>query len=129
MQMIEIRALDNGAHNNQTLHGDHTPAGWAVIPEGMALGNFPFGEVTAEEIDGVMTVTGWVPNELPEPVEPEPEPEPGVSIDERVTALEESLAETDEAAIELYEATLAQEAVNAEQDEAIIEIYEMLGGE
>jgi hypothetical protein len=41
--------------------------------------------------------------------------------------LEAQLAETDEAAIELYEANLALEEANAEQDEAIIEIYEMMG--
>ena len=41
--------------------------GWAVIPEELELQNFPFGEVTAEEIDGVMTVTGWIPGEMPEP--------------------------------------------------------------
>lgn len=40
--------------------------------------------------------------------------------------LESHLAETDEVAIELYEASLAQEAINAEQDEAIIEIYEAM---
>ena len=38
------------------------------------------------------------------------------------------LAETDEAAIELFESNLIQEAVNAEQDEAIIEIYEAMEG-
>lgn len=43
-------------------------------------------------------------------------------------ALREQLAETDEAAIELYEASMTQEAVNAEQDEAIIEIYEAMEG-
>lgn len=37
------------------------------------------------------------------------------------------LAETDEAAIELYETSITQELHNAEQDEAIIEIYEMIG--
>lgn len=42
--------------------------------------------------------------------------------------VELALAESDEIAIELYEAHLAQEAVNAEQDEAIIEIYETMGG-
>lgn len=42
--------------------------------------------------------------------------------------LEQQLAETDEAAIELYEANLTLEEHNAEQDEAIIEIYELMGG-
>ena len=41
--------------------------------------------------------------------------------------LEQQLAETDEAAIQLYEANIALEEANAEQDEAIIEIYEMMG--
>ena len=74
MQMIEIAALDNGAHNNQTYHG-FLSDGWAVIPDDMECENFPFGEVEAEEIDGLMTVTKWIPGEIPEP-EPEPEPEP-----------------------------------------------------
>ena len=53
----------------------------------------------------------------------------GQAMDELIAenqALAAQLAETDEAAIELYEATLNMEAVNAEQDEAIIEIYETM---
>ena len=49
------------------------------------------------------------------------------NVGEDTIALAEQLAETDEAAIELYEANLALEQVNADQDEAIIEIYEMIG--
>lgn len=50
MKMIEIAALDNGAHNNQTFNGI-LPNGWAIIPEELEpLANFPFGEVTAEEV-------------------------------------------------------------------------------
>ena len=55
----------------------------------------------------------------------------GKSLDELTAeneALRAQLAETEEAAIELYEASLNQEAINAEQDEAIIEIYEMMEG-
>lgn len=75
MYIIEITALDNGAHRNQTYPG-HVPDGWALIREDVsALENFPFGEVVAEEIDGVMTLTSWTPGEMPEP-EPEPEAEP-----------------------------------------------------
>ena len=74
MQMLEIIALENGAHRNQTYHG-FLPEGWAVIREDISeLENFPFGEVTAEKIGGVMTMTSWTPGEMPEP-EPEPEPE------------------------------------------------------
>ena len=65
---------------------------------------------------------------------PEPVPEdPTIKPEYRLSMLEaenktiaEHLAETDEIAIELYEASLAQEAINAEQDEAIIEIYETM---
>ena len=75
MRIIEIQALENGAHSNQTLNGKTPesfpiPNGWAVIPDDMETSNFPFGEVTAEEIDGVMTVTSWTPGTIPEP-EPE----------------------------------------------------------
>lgn len=73
MQMLEISALENGAHRNQTFHGI-LPEGWAVIPDELECENFPFGEVTAEEVDGVMTVLAWTPGEIPEP-EPEAEPE------------------------------------------------------
>ena len=77
MRIVEIKALDNGAHNNQTIDGVFTviPDGYAVIPDDMICENFPFGEVKAEEINGVMTVTEWIAGELPEP-EPIPEPEP-----------------------------------------------------
>jgi hypothetical protein len=74
MQMFEIIALDNGAHRNQTYNG-FLPDGWALVPDNMVCENFPFGEVIAEEIDGVMTVTDWNPSPLPPP-EPQPEPEP-----------------------------------------------------
>ena len=126
MRMIEILALENGAHRNQTIDSEiPLPEGWAVIPDDMVCENFPFGEVEAAEVDGVMTVTKWVPGELPEP-EPEADPEP--TVDERIAALEEALAQTDETAIELYEAQAEQEAINAAQDEALIEIYEMMEG-
>ena len=75
MRIIEIAPLSNGAHRNQSGSFRTIPAGWAVIPDSMATDNFPFGEVVAEEIDGVMTVTSWVAGEIPEP-EPLPEPEP-----------------------------------------------------
>lgn len=73
MKMLEISALSNGAHRNQTFHGV-LPEGWAVDRLNLCVENFPFGEVTAEEVDGVMTVLAWTPGEIPEP-EPEPEPD------------------------------------------------------
>ena len=75
MLIIEIAALDNGAHRNQTSTFSTIPDGWAVIPDGMETPNFPFGEVEVSEINGVMTVTKWTAGTVPEP-EPEPELEP-----------------------------------------------------
>ena len=76
MQILEIRALDNGAHNNQTFNGELPPVGWAIIPDEMGeLENFPFGDVVVAELDGVPTVTRWIPGTMPEP-DPVPEKEP-----------------------------------------------------
>ena len=103
MRAIEIAALSNGAHRNQT-GLDVLPDGWAVIPDDMVCENFPFGEVTAAEIDGVMTVTGWTPGAMPEPEPaPEPEPEPPTDIEARVAALEADAAQAamDRAALAL----------------------------
>lgn len=67
MKMLEIAALPNGAHRNQSYHGN-LPEGWAIVPADVEmLENFPFGEVEGEEIDGVMTVTKWTPGTVPEP--------------------------------------------------------------
>ena len=70
MQMIEIAALDNGAHRNQTYHG-FLPTGWAVIPDTVTTENFPFGKVVVEDVDGVPTVVSWEPLPMPEPESPE----------------------------------------------------------
>lgn len=75
MRYIDLDTLPNGAHNNQ--NGGACPEGWAVIPEEMVLENFPFGTATAETIDGVLTLTEWIPGEMP----PEPEPEPSAEDD------------------------------------------------
>ena len=74
MIVIEIIALDNGAHRNQNGGMSVVPSSWAVIPDGMECENFPFGEVEVAEVDGIMTVTKWTPLPMPEP-EPVPEPE------------------------------------------------------
>ena len=86
MRAIEISALSNGAHRNQT-GLDVLPDGWARIPDEMVCENFPFGEAAAEEIDGVMTVTSWIPGTMPEPA-PESEPETPTDLEARVAALE-----------------------------------------
>ena len=53
--------------------------------------------------------------------------EPQPTTEQRVSDLEEQLAQADETAIALYEAKEAQEIINAQQDEALMEIYEMIG--
>lgn len=81
MKIIEIAALENGAHRNmQSSSIVAPPYDWAVIPDTLDTPNFPFGTVEVEEIDGVMTVTSWTAGELPSP-EPVSEPEP--SLEER----------------------------------------------
>lgn len=64
MRIIEIAALNNGAHRNQTASA--CPDGWAVIPDDMECANFPFGEIEVE--NGV--VTAWTPSEIPAPPAP-----------------------------------------------------------
>ena len=68
MRIIEIAALSNGAHNNQTMGFDiPIPDGWAVIPEDMAIPDtFPFVHITAE--NGI--VTSLTAGDVPEPVTP-----------------------------------------------------------
>ena len=88
MRLIKIDAFENGAHDNQIGGLSRVPEGWAVIPDDMICENFPFGELTAEEIEGVMTVTSWTPGIIPEV---EPTSNPKASMEERITALEEAL--------------------------------------
>ena len=87
MIIIEIAALENGAHRNQTLHGSAVPDGWAVIPASMEIPvTFPFVEVEAK--NGVVTSmrAGVMPDLL---AEPEPE----------ITELEQLRADVDYIAI------------------------------
>lgn len=71
MTIVEIAASKNGAHRNQTGGLKNVPEGWAIVPDGMVLDNFPFGELVAEVVNGVMTVTDWTPrtDTEPEPTE------------------------------------------------------------
>ena len=72
MRIIEITALSNGAHRNQTGTFSTIPDGWAVIPDGMETPNFPFGEVTVDETQTPPVVTGWTAGTIPEPETPSP---------------------------------------------------------
>lgn len=75
-------------------------------------------------IEVYCAATGYESVLVPEPIPESKTP----TNEERITALEESLAQTDEIAIELYEAQAAQEEINIAQDEALIELYELIGG-
>lgn len=85
LRIVEIKALPNGAHNNQTYPGI-VPEGWAIIPADMDTPNYPFGEVETAKIDGVMTVTKWTPGEMPE-VAPEETPDPEPTTEEILNAM------------------------------------------
>ena len=72
MRIIEIQALPNGAHRNQTGNFSVIPDGWAEIPADVAIPEtFPFVDLQVEG-QRVVSMTAGV---VPEP-EPEPEPEP-----------------------------------------------------
>lgn len=71
MRVIEIKALENGAHNNQTSDGiTSPPPGWAVVPDEMEIPEtFPFVDIEVEGNVVTKITTGVVP-------EPEPAAEP-----------------------------------------------------
>ena len=72
MKIIEIQALPNGAHRNQTTTSTAIPTGWAEIPVDMAIPEtFPFVDIQVEGNKVVSMTAGVVPDP-----EPEPEPEP-----------------------------------------------------
>lgn len=116
MRIVEIVALENGAHRNQTMDAplaildgcSIVPDGWAVIPDGMETENFPFGEVTAEDTGGVMTVTSWTPGTIPEP-----EPAPVLPPSNEELAAENKL---------LQEQVAALSDQNDFQEELIVEL-------
>ena len=75
MRIIEMKALPNGAHRNQTCDISFVPEGWAVIPEEMEIpATFPFVNIEVE--DGIVTA-------ITEGVVPETEttPEPNAQDD------------------------------------------------
>ena len=72
MKIIEIQALPNGAHRNQTGNFSTVPKGWAEIPADVAIPEtFPFVDIQVEGSKVVSMTAGVVPDP-----EPQPEPEP-----------------------------------------------------
>lgn len=82
MKIVEIVALENGAHRNQEFHGS-VPDGWAIVPDDLVCENFPFGEITVDESIPPVVLT-WTPVDIPES-----EDAPRLTTAERVKALEE----------------------------------------
>lgn len=91
MTIIELEALPNGAHRNQTVTElEKLPDGWALVPpELLEVWNAsgPFVEITHS--DGV--ITSMLPGVWPEPeAEPEAEPSP---MEQRIAELEDAVIE------------------------------------
>lgn len=125
LTIIEINARADGGHALQSQSGRRECwlDGYIAVPAHLEAAVWACcGYCDLDIQDG--TLVGITAKEVP--VVPEPDPEP--TADERVSALEEALAQTDETAITLYEAQAEQETINASQDEVLLEIYEMLGG-
>ena len=125
MTIIEILARENGSRNIQSRHGAARvwEDGYIEVPahlEAAVWATYGWCDLQIEA--GVLV--GITPTKRP----PEPEPEPEPSPLDRLGALEEALAQTDETAIALFESQAEQASINAQQDDALLDIYEMLGG-
>ena len=72
MNIVEIKALEGGAHRNASGDFKTVPEGWAMIPDGMNTPSFPFGEIEATEINGMMTITRWIAGTKPKVEDIEP---------------------------------------------------------
>ena len=125
MTIIQIDPLETGQHPIQSQ--SHRRACWVegyievpVHLEAAVWATYGWCDLQIEE--GVLV--GITPTERP----PEPEPEPEPSPLDRLEALEEALAQTDETAIALFESQAEQASINAQQDDALLDIYDMLGG-
>ena len=129
MTIIQIEPLETGQHPIQSQSGRCACwlEGYIEVPshlEAAVWATYGWCDLQIEE--GVLV--GITPTERPPEPEPEPEPSPLERIEALEGALEESLAQTDETAIALFESQAAQESINAQQDDALLDIYEMLGG-
>lgn len=125
MTIIEINAREDSSRNIQSRHGAARvwEEGYIEVPvhlEAAVWATYGWCDLQIEE--GVLV--GITPTKRP----PEPEPEPEPSPLDRLGALEEALAQTDETAIALFESQAEQASINAQQDDALLDIYEMLGG-
>ena len=116
MLMIELAALENGAHRNQWTDGAITPPdGWAAVPEELeakAAGYLPYILLTVEEGEITGVAQGVVPTPTPES-EPEPEPDAltqtQLAVAELAQVVEDNNTAAQLAIAELAEALLGGE--------------------
>lgn len=100
MRIIEINALSNGAHRNQTGAFAAIPDGWAKIPDEMVLpSTFPFVNVTAE--NGVVT-------SMEENLEEHRKFQKSIYNKQRIQELKDMLSATDYKAIKYAEGVLSE---------------------
>ena len=72
MLIIEINALENGAHRNQTGDNIPVPNGWAEVSSEIVIPDtFPFVDLVFDE--GTRKIVELIPGVVPEP-EQAPEP-------------------------------------------------------
>lgn len=92
MIMLEIVALENGAHRNQTFSG-FLPDGWALVPDGIEMPDtFPFVNIeVANDDEGRAVVVCMTAGVVPEP-DPEPDPEPEDEADAEPSAADDTAA-------------------------------------
>lgn len=107
MIILEIAAMENGGHKNQSVSWDEInvlsllPPGWAYVPKDMPIPDtFPFVNVEAE--DGV--VTNMTPGVVPPPEPDPPEPPSGdYATKEDVEAVYNELANAFREGVNGYE--------------------------
>lgn len=118
MNLIQISALENGAHANRcTPWETSVPDGWAQIPEKMELpASYPFVDIEVTVVDGVPTVTAMTAREMPDvPADPE------LTLEQKVAALQDENAQ-------LKQQLAAQESAMTDLQVALCELYETAEG-
>ena len=94
MRLIEIKKMDNGAHNNQTINGANpetfaVPDGWAIMPDELAVPDtFPFVNIEVNAwASGDLYVTAMTANReaydaamAEQELEPAPEVDPVMQV-------------------------------------------------
>ena len=114
MLMIELAALENGAHRNQWTDGAITPPdGWAAVPEELeakAAGYLPYILLTVEEGEITGVAQGAVPTPTPEPeLEPDALTQTQLAVAELAQVVEDNNTAAQLAIAELAEALLGGE--------------------